>query len=139
MLDWFKNLSVTELLGGAFLLAVFLALLFALLRTALWRALGAQRAVDREISRRKSSEVRTGKIVEVLAPMLSDFPVDVKAQGSSTVFLGQPVDYVHFNPDGSVTFIEVKSGNSRLSESQERIKAAVLDGRVSWAVYRVKG
>lgn len=134
-MSWFNSLSVIQLLGGAALLVA----LFFLLRAGLWRLFGFQQAVNREISKRKSSEVRTGKIVEVLAPILDDFPVDVKAAGASTVFLGQPVDYVHFAANGEVTFVEVKSGGARLSESQERIRDAVKAGRVRWAEYRVKG
>ncbi len=119
------------------LLLFFVLILFA--KRLLWRVFGLQQAIDKEVSRRKSSEVRTGKIVEVVAPILNDFPVNIREDGSSTVFLGQPVDYVHFAADGSVTFIEVKSGASKLSPSQERIRAAVTSGRVSWEIFRLKG
>jgi predicted Holliday junction resolvase-like endonuclease len=134
-MDLFSSFGIFELLGALLLLVA----LFFVLKTALWKFFGFEAAVNKEISRRKSSEVRTGKIVEVLAPILEDFPIDVKAPGTSTVFLGQPIDYVHFGADGEVTFIEVKSGNSRLSDFQERIRAAVKAGNVSWAEYRIRG
>ena len=97
-----------------------------------------RRAADAQF-RLKSGEVRLGKISETLAPFLEDFPVDVKKPGTSTVFLGQPVDFVHFDPDDGVTFIEVKSGNARLSGSQKKIKELVETGQVRWAEVRVKG
>jgi predicted Holliday junction resolvase-like endonuclease len=86
--------------------------------------------------RRKSSEVRTGHLVEALAPLLEDFPVDPTRPGTATVFLGQPVDYLHFDPEHGVTFIEVKSGDSRLSERQRRMRELVEAGAVHWATYR---
>lgn len=95
--------------------------------------------VQTTLSHRKSSEVRTGKISEVLAPLSSLFPVDVKKPGTSTVFIGQPIDYIHFDSESGVTFIEVKSGGSSLSPEQKRLKKAIQDGLVQWKEVRIKG
>ena len=82
--------------------------------------------------------MRLGKISETLAPLLDNFPVDVEKVGTATAFIGQPVDYLHFDPEEGITFIEVKSGNSRLSQSQKRIKELVLAGKVFWREVIVK-
>ena len=90
------------------------------------------------LSQKKSSEVRTGKVAEVLAPFIDSFPVDVKKPGTSTVFLGQPIDYIHFNPEEGITFIEVKSGNSDLSTDQRKIKKTIESGKVFWKQVQIK-
>lgn len=108
-------------------------------RKIVWLLFRFDDDVAKIIHQRKSSEVRVGKVVESMAPLLDDFPVDVQAQDSTTQFLGQPIDFVHFTPEGEVIFIEVKSGNSSLSASQKRIKKAIQDGKVSFIEYRVKG
>ena len=75
--------------------------------------------------------VRRGKRMEQLAPLLSsDFQGDIR-------FLGGPVDYVVFKPDGSVQFVEVKTGQSNLSVKQEKIKRAVQNGKVTWRTLRL--
>lgn len=91
------------------------------------------------LSQKKSSEVRLGKVGEVLVPLLEMFPVDIKKNGSTTVFIGQPIDYIHFDPQSGISFIEVKTGNSRLSATQAKLKEHVESGRVSWLDVRLRG
>ena len=75
--------------------------------------------------------VRRGRRMEQLAPLLSsDFEGDIR-------FLGGPVDYVVFKPDGTVEFVEVKTGQSNLSVKQEKIKRAVESGKVTWRTLRL--
>lgn len=90
------------------------------------------------LSQKKSAEVRLGKISETLAPFLDSFPVDIEKPGTSTVFLGQPIDFVHFDPDDGVTFIEVKSGNAVLSGSQKKIKSLIERGKVNWREIKIR-
>ncbi|HVS14586.1 MAG TPA: Holliday junction resolvase-like protein [Thermoanaerobaculia bacterium] len=116
-------------LGLVVAAAVLVALLLATLVSARARLRTAR-------FQRKSAEVRTGQLVETLAPLLADFPVDPTRPDTATVFLGQPVDYLHFDPETGVTFIEVKSGDSRLSERQRRMRELVEAGAVYWATYR---
>ncbi len=85
-------------------------------------------------STRKSSETRLGLISEQLAPMLDAFPVK---DTQDIHFFGQPIDYIAFNEDG-VHFVEIKSGNARLSPKQAKIKEQVLAGKVFWHVMRIK-
>jgi len=92
----------------------------------------------RQLRRRfQGGRVRGGYIAEALAPLLDDFPVDVGKPDTSTLFLGQPVDYLHFDPEEGVTFIEVKSGDSTLSDRQRRLRDLVEAGAVYWESYRV--
>jgi len=54
-------------------------------------------------------------------------------------FLGDPVDFLAFNGVSvgrvsSISFIEVKSGQSRLNAHQKSIKDAVQDKKVTYKV-----
>lgn len=127
------QLSIEALIAAA---AIFLALL----TMSLWRRCSALEALLMELqSLKKSSEVRSGKLAETLAPLTGEFPVDIKKRGTATVFLGQPIDYVHFDPEEGVTFIEVKSETSDLSTSQRKIRDLVNEGRVFWSEMRMSG
>lgn len=84
------------------------------------------------LSQKKSSEVRLGQISEHLAPFLKDF----KHNPKKAHFLGMPVDYIVFEDD-EIIFLEIKSGKSQLSKTQQNIKKLVSDGKVSWEVMRI--
>jgi predicted Holliday junction resolvase-like endonuclease len=86
------------------------------------------------LSQKKSSEVRTGKIAEQISPFLDDYPLNPR----TARFIGDPIDFVHFDED-KVTFVEVKSGKSQLSTKQRRIRDMIKDGKVEFIIYRVKG
>lgn len=83
---------------------------------------------------KKSSEVRLGRIAEQMAPFLDEF----KRDPEKSQFLGQPVDYIVFD-DAEVIFVEVKSGNAKLSDRQKRIKKLVDEGKVRFELVRIKG
>jgi predicted Holliday junction resolvase-like endonuclease len=85
-------------------------------------------------NQKKSSEVRTGKIAEQIAPFLSDYPFDPK----SSKFIGDPIDLIVFSSD-KITFVEVKSGKSQLSKKQREIRDMIKEGKVDFFIYRVKG
>ena len=108
----------------------------ALLALFCWRLLGTVRrqrvALRRATSQAHGRSVRRGVLGEALAPLLESFPVDVEQPGTTTLFVGQPVDYLHFDPENGVTFIEIKSGGSRLSSKQEALRALVEAGCVRW-------
>lgn len=89
---------------------------------------------DKLLGQKKSSEVRTGKITEQIAPFLSDYPRNPR----TARFIGDPIDFVHFDED-KVTFVEVKSGKSQLSKKQRGIRDMIKDGKVEFIVYRVEG
>lgn len=89
---------------------------------------------DKLLGQKKSSEVRTGKITEQIAPFLSDYPRNPR----TARFIGDPIDFVHFDED-KVTFVEVKSGKSQLSKKQRGIRDMIKEGKVEFVVYRVEG
>ncbi len=86
------------------------------------------------ISQKKSSEVRLGRISEQLSPFLDDYPRDPR----TARFIGDPLDFVHFDPTG-ITFVEVKSGKSQLSKKQRMIRDHIKDGKVEFVLYRIEG
>jgi predicted Holliday junction resolvase-like endonuclease len=85
------------------------------------------------LSQKKSGEVRLGHIAETLAPFLDQFEFEPERCS----FLGQPIDYISFGED-EITFIEVKSGNSQLSQKQRQIRDLVKQKSVSWKEVRIK-
>jgi predicted Holliday junction resolvase-like endonuclease len=86
------------------------------------------------LSQKKSSETRLGQISEHLIPFLENCKHDPKTMH----FLGNPIDYVVFNFDqGSITFLEVKSGNSKASKRQKTVKNIIKSGRVYYEEIRI--
>jgi len=87
---------------------------------------------------KRSRAVLTGQIGEQLAPYFPAFPCDP----ADARFLGKPVDFIAFpgvseGAPREVVFIEVKTGDARLSASERALKAAVEAGRVRWVEYRL--
>ncbi|MEK6792670.1 MAG: Holliday junction resolvase-like protein [Nanoarchaeota archaeon] len=86
----------------------------------------------------RSRAVLAGNFSEQLAPYLPDFPFNP----SECKFIGKPVDFIVFhgldekNVTG-VSFVEVKSGKSRLSETEKSVKSVIENKNVNWVDYRV--
>lgn len=117
--------------GPWILLGLVVVLLVVAWRLA--RTVRRQRAALRSAeSRAHGRSVKRGLLGEALAPLLEIFPVDVEKPGTTTLFVGQPVDYLYFDPDQGVTFVEIKSGGARLSAKQEQLRALVEAGHVRW-------
>lgn len=85
------------------------------------------------LSQKKSSEVRLGQIAEQMAPFLDNFKYNPK----KAHFIGNPIDYVIFEDD-EVVFLEVKSGDSRMSKKQRDIKDMISDGKVRFETMQIK-
>jgi predicted Holliday junction resolvase-like endonuclease len=130
------------LLGAAVGLVVCLLLLRPRVRRAstslAQRWQDDQVAQDLEASLRRSRSVLRGQMAEQLVPLFdpTSFPCMADAR-----FLGKPVDFIVF--DGysevragraeqlrEVVFVDVKTGKSRLSPLERRIKSCVEAGRV---------
>ena len=85
----------------------------------------------------RSRAVITGNISEQLAPYLPGFnynPNDCR-------FIGKPIDFIVFKgmnekDISEVVFVEVKSGKSKVSSSEKKLKDAIDGGRVRWEEYR---
>jgi predicted Holliday junction resolvase-like endonuclease len=71
--------------------------------------------------------IKHGKNWEQFAPFMAQFPGDRE----HSVFIGNPIDYISFGDD-RIMFIEVKTGSSRLSPKQKRIKELVEQKKVEW-------
>ena len=97
--------------------------------------LGLEREKNRTLlSQKKSSETRLGQISEHLVPFLENCKHDPK----NMHFLGNPIDYVIFDFDqGSITFLEVKSGNSKASKRQKTVKNIIKSGRIYYEEIRI--
>ena len=97
--------------------------------------LGKEREKNRTLlSQKKSSETRLGQISEHLVPFLTNCQHDPK----NMHFLGNPIDYVVFDFDqATITFLEVKSGNSKASKRQKIVKNIIKSGRVFYEEIRI--
>jgi len=92
----------------------------------------------KDTSNRQRSVIK-GQISEVIAPWSITAVNSVKELN----FMGNPIDFVGFKGlDGEeeieIKFIEIKSGKSRLTKNQRRIRDAVLAKRIEWVEVRVK-
>jgi len=102
------------------------------------RAFAARLESGRTDAVKRSRATLGGQFLEQLAPYLPGFPADP----TEVRFIGKPVDFVAFRGASSgkvdrITFIEVKSGGSKLSPVERTLRNAILDGRVDWVEYRV--
>ena len=86
----------------------------------------------------RSRAVLAGHFSEQLAPYLPNFPF----KPTECKFIGKPVDFIVFhgldekNVTG-VSFVEVKSGGSKLSSTEKTVKDAIENRKVQWVDYRV--
>ena len=96
-----------------------------------WAWVASTRRLRRKVREldgaKRSQSTRYGQTMEQFAPFLREWPWDPKGFR----FIGSPVDGIQFTPQG-VVFVEVKSGDSRLTPLQQEIKRQVLAGEVSW-------
>lgn len=95
---------------------------------------------ERKDAVKRSRAVLGGQLSEQMAAFLPGFPGDP----AEARFIGKPVDYISFNglSKGTVTgitFIEVKSGQSALSQVERSVREAVEGGHVHYVQYRIPG
>ena len=81
---------------------------------------------------KKAIEIGIGKIIEKVIPAYHGFGMPI----SDCRPLFEPIDMVVFNGLStgniqSITFMEIKTGKSRLNEHQKLVKEALSDGKVS--------
>ncbi|MFH1787244.1 MAG: Holliday junction resolvase-like protein [archaeon] len=86
----------------------------------------------------RSRAVLGGQFSEQLAPFLPDFPYSP----TECRFIGKPIDLICFNGMdekniNEVVFVEVKSGKSKLSSSEKKLKEAIEKKKVKWEEYRI--
>ncbi len=89
---------------------------------------------------KRSRAVLGGLAGEQVAPYLPGFPCNP----ADVRFIGKPIDYLGFagasegNEIKEILFIEVKTGQSQLSEREREIKNLVQKGKVRYVEYRLK-
>jgi len=125
-----------------YLIPIFILFLSSIFAYVLWtlNKIGYQKAYIKDLlesystllSQKKSSEVRLGQISENLAPFLKDFKYNPK----KAHFLGNPIDYIIFEED-KIVLLEIKSGESKLSDSQKNIKRLIQEGKVEFDQMRI--
>lgn len=86
----------------------------------------------------KSRSVLGGQFSENLAPYLPNFPF----LPTECRFLGKPTDFIVFKgmdekKIDEVIFVEVKSGNAKLSPQEKNLKEAIDKKRVRFEEYRI--
>jgi len=116
-----------------FMMLVGIALAGKSWNNALKRAKDANERYAKLMHLKKSSETRIGLVGEQLSPYLEEWPFDDARQFR---LISSPIDGVNFGED-EVTFVEIKTGKSRLSKSQKRVRELVRQGKVSYIEFRV--
>ncbi len=87
---------------------------------------------------KKSREVLTGQFSEQLAPYLPNFPYSP----TECKFIGKPIDLIVFKgldkkEPSEVIFVEVKSGESKLSTVERKLRDVIKNKKVKWKEYRI--
>lgn len=121
------------------LLAFFLGLILGKLKAEI--SFSKKLKESRSDAVKRSKAVLGGQMAEQIAPFLPDFPCNP----SDVRFVGKPVDFIGFpgmaenQPVKEVLLIEVKTGESKLSEREKQIKEAVSKGKVRYVEYYFDG
>lgn len=87
---------------------------------------------------KRSKRILLGKLWEQVSPYIPKFPF----RPSDMKFLGSPIDFIVFdgaseNDIKQVIFLEVKSGDSKLSDQERKLKKAIEEGNVFWKLFNV--
>lgn len=101
--------------------------------------LESEEARIRKDAIQRSARTLSGKTLEKLIPFLEEFPYDPH----DIRWLGDPIDLVVF--DGyskkdlkQIVLLEVKSGESKLSRMQKKIKEILSRKKVKWEEFKIK-
>ena len=135
MSDFLENINVFQLVI-IIIIVLFLGILIGRIIQKIKDHKNIQK--ERNAAVKKSRAVIGGQFSEQLAPYLPNFPCNP----GDVRFIGKPVDYIGFvgSAEGSkikeILLIEVKTGNSHLSEREKQIKEAVDSGKVRYVEYR---
>ena len=111
---------------------VILLAIFVLLYLLNKRELTLLREAYDELSfSHKSTQVRHGKSFEQLFPYMKSYPYNPE----NFRFIGSPIDGVSFE-DEEIVFVEFKTGKSKLTKKQGKIKDLVNSKRIKWKEIR---
>jgi predicted Holliday junction resolvase-like endonuclease len=95
---------------------------------------------SREDAIARSRSVIEGQTFECLAPHFKEW---VYGKPSEARFIGSPLDYIIFKglSDNDVTeiiFLEIKTGNSKVTKRQRSVKKAIEDGKVKYELMEIE-
>jgi predicted Holliday junction resolvase-like endonuclease len=116
-----------------------LFLIVAAFMSGRWLRHGEIRA-HRNDATNRSRSVLLGEVYEKIAPFLPEFPYAAR----DMVFVGKGVDYIVFDglSEGKlerIVFLELKSGQSRLSKNELMIREAIRGNKVDYQELRLEG
>jgi predicted Holliday junction resolvase-like endonuclease len=78
-----------------------------------------------------STSKRSGKLNELMAAL-------EMTKYDRLFYLGSPIDFVGVKYDEGVDFIEVKSGKSRMSEDEKKLRDLIVAGKVNYVPLKVE-
>jgi predicted Holliday junction resolvase-like endonuclease len=128
-------------------IALFLVIIYLVFKNLQWKFKFEKRVEEflekeerkiREDAIARSARTLSGKTLEKLIPFLEKF----KHNSHDVRWLGDPIDLVVFDgySDGNpnkITFLEVKSGDSKLTSNQNKIRELVEKKKVDWEEFRI--
>lgn len=130
-----------------FLIIIVALVFFAFLTYAMGRAVGKrmmyetmERVIEKERKDaiKRSRSIIGGQVSEQMATYFPNFPVEA----SECRFIGKPIDFIAFKglDDKEITevvFVEIKTGKSKLNETEKSLKDAIINKRVRFVEYRI--
>ncbi len=119
-----------ELFFAVLALAAAAVILYLLERS---RAASLSASLSDSRFQNRSLSVKYGKMSEQFFPFLGSYPYDRQ----NFRFIGSPIDGVQFEKD-RIVFVEFKTSESTMSETQKRIKELVKGGRIEFREIRIK-
>lgn len=127
-----------ELIGVIALLIIFLFIGYFIGKYISKKQWESKVPILREDAIKQSRAVLSGQFSEQIAPYLPDFP----HKPTEARFIGKPIDFIVFKGMdekriNEVVFVEVKSGQSKLSEVEKTLRSAIENKNVSWYEYKV--
>jgi predicted Holliday junction resolvase-like endonuclease len=103
-----------------------------------WESLSRTVKIERRDAIKQSKAVSLGHISEQLAPVMPNFPYQIK----DMVFIGKGFDYLVLDwlSEGSlrkIVFLEIKSGRSMQNANERRIQQVINTKLVSYEIMRL--
>lgn len=100
---------------------------------ALWKEnRKLRREIEALVSEKQGLSVKYGKTLEQFLPFMKNYPY----RKERFRFLGNPIDGIQFE-ENEIIFVEFKTGKSKLSEAQKKIKELVENGRVRFKEIKI--
>lgn len=97
--------------------------------------------------RAQSAHTSKGFILEKWCPFIDHPEIEEHWKSENWTFMGNPLDYIVWDwyknkeendKNGKIILLDVKSGNSKLTTKQRRIRDLILAGNIEWREIRLK-